>query len=219
MSDAGVGALLQNACRRPQRWVPVLIPATTPPFTNGPRFVLKTDDTAPLAAVWFPDPAHMVVRAAPDAAAAVVGHVEARWERDAIRLVLTPAEGAPIETGMFQRIDGRVAPTLLGQLPTTGLEVRGVYRAAVNDSAGTSMGWLRVQISPYQPAQRIYDGALQQSTAHWRGGSCTHGHRDRLPRTACRQRVPRRTLIGLTRKVISGPSILSGLSLDACVAD
>lgn len=140
----------------------VLAPAATPLFSEGPTFVLKTDDGT-IAAAWLPDPAHMVVRTSPDAAAAVIGHIEARWEHGAIRLILAPGDTSPIETGMFKRLDGRVAASMLGELATTVLDVRGVYRAELSDARGASSGWLRVQVSPYQPAPRIYDGVLPPS--------------------------------------------------------
>lgn len=84
--------------------------------------------------------------------------VEAYPEHGAIRLTFKPADGSALSTGMFERIDGSVAPAALGLPAETVLDVRGVYRADLHDATGATVGWLRVRVSPFDVAPRIYDG-------------------------------------------------------------
>jgi len=86
------------------------------------------------------------------------GTVAAYPEHGAIRLVFTPADGSALSTGVFERVDGSVAPTALGLPAETVLDVRGVYRADLHDATGATVGWLRVRVSPFDVAPRIYDG-------------------------------------------------------------
>jgi hypothetical protein len=68
-----------------------------------------------------------------------------------------------MQSTAFDRIDGRVVTAALSSQAQTVLDVRGTYRAQLQDSTGAAVGWLRVQISPYQAATRIYDGVVPPS--------------------------------------------------------
>ena len=88
------------------------------------------------------------------------GAVNTYWERGTIRLAFTPADASGLSTGVFTRIDGRVAPAALGLPAETVLDVHGVYRADLRDATGTTVGWLRAQVSASGVAPRIYDGSV-----------------------------------------------------------
>ena len=55
---------------------------------------------------------------------------------------------------------GTFHPAVLSWYATTVLDVRGIYLAELRDDTGAPAGWLRVSISPYLAAPRIYDGVL-----------------------------------------------------------
>lgn len=140
----------------------MLVPAGWQSLTGGPRFLLQAHGKT-IAALWFPESNRMIVRESADPQSPVIGEINAGWEKGAIHLTLTPANGAAVQTGEFDRIDGRIATTALSSQAQTVLDLRGTYRAELRDSKGASVGWLRVQISPYQAATRIYDGVLPAS--------------------------------------------------------
>jgi len=126
---------------------------------DGPRFLLQAHKKT-MAALWFPEPGQMIVRQSADPNSPLIGEVDAAWKQGAIRLTFKPANGATLHTGAFDRIDGRVSTAALSSQARTVLDVRGVYRAELRDANGASAGWLRVRISPYQGAARIYDGVV-----------------------------------------------------------
>lgn len=140
----------------------VLEPARTLPFSSGPTFLLQAHDET-LAALWVKDPAHVTVRQTPDPAAPVIGRVEAHWNAGAINLTLRPGDGPELHTGLFERTDGPGIPSVLRWNANTVLDVRGMYEADLFDTSGARVGWLRVRISPYLGAGRIYDGVLPPS--------------------------------------------------------
>jgi hypothetical protein len=86
------------------------------------------------------------------------GAVNAYWERGAIRLALTPVDVSGFSSDVFERIDGNRTTAVLGPPAETNLDVRGVYRAELRDATGASVGWLRVSVSPFDVAPRVYDG-------------------------------------------------------------
>jgi hypothetical protein len=137
----------------------VLVPAGWRYLTGGPRFLLQAHDKT-LAAIWFPNPGQMIVRQTADPHSTLVGEIDATWDHGAICLALTPAGGSAFQTGEFDRIDGRFATAALSSQAQSLLDMRGTYRAPVRDAQGVPVGWLRVRISPYQAAGRIYDGDL-----------------------------------------------------------
>jgi hypothetical protein len=140
----------------------VLAPAGSFAFSGGPRFLLQRNGTT-LAALWFPDPGHMIVRQSADPRSPLIGEVNAAWQQGAISLMIKPAEGPAYQTGVFGRDDGRLSSAALSWDATTVLDQRGTYRAELRDANGAPAGWLRVRISPYQGARRIYDGVVPAS--------------------------------------------------------
>jgi hypothetical protein len=140
----------------------VLVTPGKLPFSSGPDYLLQ-DDGKTIAALWVKDPAHVTVRASADHSTPVIGRVQAHWIGGAINLTLDPANGPELHTGVFKRIDGPEYPKTLSSQATTVLDVRGMYEAELRDPSGAPVGWLRVRISPYMAASRIYDGDLPPS--------------------------------------------------------
>ena len=140
----------------------VLVPASTLPFTSGPTYVLEGDGKT-MAALWVKDAGHITIRQAADAAAPVLGRVQAHWHHGAISLTFTPVAGPELHTTEFQRTDGPVGPAVLGPQITTAPDIRGFYQADLLDSTGAPVGWLRVRLTPYMDASRVYDGVLPDS--------------------------------------------------------
>lgn len=139
----------------------VLAPASTLPFTSGPTYLLQADGKT-MAALWVKDAGHVTVRQTGDPAAPVIGRVIAHWNRGAISLTLVPVDGPELRTGVFERTAGPSHPDVLTQGATI-LDGRGIYQAELHDPTGASAGWLRVRITPYMAASRIYDGVLPAS--------------------------------------------------------
>jgi len=131
-------------------------------FSSGPDFLLQAGGKT-LAALWVTDPGHVTVRRTEDPSSPLIGTVAATWDHDAIRLTMKPADGPALQTGRFHRIDGPSLPAVLGAQASTVLDLRGMYRAEIRDTNGDTTGWLRVRISPYQGARRIYDASLPAS--------------------------------------------------------
>ena len=139
-----------------------LVPAGGLPWSGGPQYLLQEQDKT-IAALWFPSPGHMIVRQSADPQSPLLGQVEAVWTDGAIHLTLEPANGAKLQTGAFNRIDGRVATAALSSQARTVLDLRGIYRAQLRDANGETVGWLRAQLSPHRASPRIYDGRLPES--------------------------------------------------------
>jgi len=93
------------------------------------------------------------------------GAVDAYWEHGAIRLAFKSADGSVVRSDVFERIDGRRTTPVLGRPAETNLDVRGVYRAELHDAGGVSVGWLRVSVSPFDVAPRVYDGSVPASVS------------------------------------------------------
>lgn len=140
----------------------VLVPAGWHYLTGGPRYLLQAHDRT-LAALWFPQPGRMIVRQTADPHSEMLGEIDAAWDHGAIHLTLRPADGPAFQTGDFDRIAGRFATGVLSSQTHSLLDLRGTYRASVRDAHGVSVGWLRVRLSPYRSARRIYDGLLPES--------------------------------------------------------
>jgi hypothetical protein len=132
----------------------------TPPrfrWSSDPSFVLQSGDRT-LAALWLVAPAAVEVRHTEDESSPVTASVQPGWDDNAIRLTLRE-NGEPVwRTDVFQRTEGVSAP--LSRAARDVLDVRGTFRADVRDSKGEPVGWLRVQVGPYAPSSRIYDGVL-----------------------------------------------------------
>jgi hypothetical protein len=126
---------------------------------GAPTFVVRHDGQ-PVADLWLTAPATVEVRPshAPDGTAAAA--VDPTWEDNAIRLTARPTSGPALKTDLFARTGSGGGPPALSRVAQTTVDVRGAYRAALRDPKGAEVGWLRVRISPYQEAARIYDGVL-----------------------------------------------------------
>jgi hypothetical protein len=131
-------------------------------FSNGANYVLQAGGKT-LAGLWVKDPGHVTVRRTADPDSPLIGTVAATWQQGAIRLTLQPADGPSMQVGRFHRIEGP-RPELLSPV-TTVVDLRGMYLATLRDAQGNDAGWLRVRISPYQDARRIYDASLPASVS------------------------------------------------------
>ena len=127
---------------------------------RGPRWVLEQKG-APAAAIWSA-PGDYTVRRSPSDGSALIGHVTAAWTEGAIALTFRPAWGPSVTSTLFNRLGSR-APEVLRMYAKTQLDVRGDYRATLYDAAQNDVGWLRLRVSPYQDAPRIYDGNIPSS--------------------------------------------------------
>src|SRR5574340_416187 len=136
-----------------------LVPASWYVLPSGPRFPLRAEGQT-IAAFWFPEPGHMIVRQSADPQSPLIGEIHAGWTQGAIHLAPQPAHGAALQTSEFRRIDGRVVTASLSSQARTAIDMRGTYRAELRDATGQPVGWLRVQISPFAAARRIYDGVV-----------------------------------------------------------
>jgi hypothetical protein len=129
------------------------------PRPGRPPFVLESGGLA-IAALWLPAPGEAVVRQGPAPDAVLIATVRASWDDGAIRLTLQPTGGPVLRTDPLARVGGGTGPATLSRLAQSVLDVRGTYRADIRDSAGGSVGWLRLRVGPYQDAARIVDGVL-----------------------------------------------------------
>jgi len=126
---------------------------------DAPTYLLRTDGET-RAALWAFGRSRVLVRREPSTHAESLGEVTASWEDGAIRLTLYLPAGTSFHTDAFTREGGGTGPGTLSRTAQTVLDVRGTYRAAVHNGSGAAAGWLRVRVSPYQEAARIYDGVL-----------------------------------------------------------
>ena len=135
-------------------------PATLEPpgrirWPGAPTFVLQADGKR-VGSLQVTAPGSVEVRdgSVPGA------RVEPSWKDGAVRFALRTAGGPSLSTDVFSRVGAGLGPSVLSRRAQTILDVRGTYRADVRDATGHPVGWLRVRISPYQAAPRIYDGVL-----------------------------------------------------------
>jgi hypothetical protein len=110
-----------------------------------------------VAWIWVTGPDGAVVRRTPSADAPLTGEVRSTWDDNAIRLTLHTSDGTVFASDVFVREGGGTGPDRLSRNAQTVLDARGSFRAELRDAAGGSAGWLRVRVSPYQRAPRIYD--------------------------------------------------------------
>jgi hypothetical protein len=126
---------------------------------GAPTFVVTRDDQ-PLADLWLTSTATAEV--APHAAAADAARsgIVPAWDENTIRFTLNRPNLPVLHTDVFARTTSDGGPGALSRTAQTSVDVRGTYRAPLRDPGGAEIGWLRVRISPYQEASRIYDGVL-----------------------------------------------------------
>jgi hypothetical protein len=126
---------------------------------GAPTWVLR-DGGGTLAALWVTAPSRVDVRRTRGAAGPPVARVEPSWEDGAVRLALVPAGGAPLHSTIFARIGAGGGTSVLTRAARTTLDVRGTFRAELEDADGAGVGWLQARIGPYQAAPRLYDAVL-----------------------------------------------------------
>jgi hypothetical protein len=126
---------------------------------GAPAFVLDDAEGATLAALWLSG-SEATVRPTTSESAPVLARIRPSWEDGAVRFTLEPPDGEPLRTDVFARQQAGTGPPALTRTAETVIDVRGPYEATVRDARGKSVGWLRVRISPYQAAPRIYEASL-----------------------------------------------------------
>jgi hypothetical protein len=102
------------------------------------------------------------VRSADGASAQLLGQVDAELDEGAIRFMLQPGPGEVLRTTIFHRLGGGEGRALRRSVKSN-LEIRGEYRADLQDASGALVGWLRVRVGKYQAYTRIYDGVVPRS--------------------------------------------------------
>ncbi|HJQ83934.1 MAG TPA: hypothetical protein VKA21_07660, partial [Candidatus Binatia bacterium] len=111
-------------------------------------------------AAYWRDGDRVVVRGAATKDSPAVGEAVSTWDQQAIRLTFQPADGAAFRTDVFAREGGGTGFQTFTRAAQTVIDIRGTYRATLRDPKGVAVGWVRMKISPYQEAARIYDGVL-----------------------------------------------------------
>lgn len=145
---------------RPVTGAPTLVtPAGWLRMPGDPTWALRRGGET-LAAYWIDGDAGTTARAGLRASDPPLGDVRPSWDGNAIRLRLEPAGGQPTQSDVFVRTDGGSATAALGRSAQTILDVRGRYQAALRDTTGAQVGWLRLRIGPYEPAARVYEAIL-----------------------------------------------------------
>jgi hypothetical protein len=90
----------------------------------------------------------------------VSGRVEPSWEDEAIRLTLRPANGPPLVSDVFSRVDNGAGMDELTRNAESSIDLRGSYEAAFRDPTGREVGWLRVHVSPWSSSMAACEGVL-----------------------------------------------------------
>jgi hypothetical protein len=161
-SDATFGMHQENrkfVVDQPVSGTPSLVtPASWFRTPGGPAWALRHEGKT-LAGYWLDGDAHITARAGLRFTDRLLGGIRPTWDANAIRLRLDPAEGQPVQSDVFTRIDAADG-TAFSRSAQTILDVRGRYQAALRDTQGKQVGWLRLRIGPYGPAPRIYEAAL-----------------------------------------------------------
>ena len=137
----------------------LLGPASWLRLPGEPAYVL-TMGASRGEGLWLLGPADVVVRRALSRDSAVVGAVEPSWKNNAIRLALERAGRPALRTDRFVREDIGGGMSVLGRTAQLSIELPGVYRATLRDSAGRPVGWLRVAIGLHQPSPEMYEAVL-----------------------------------------------------------
>jgi hypothetical protein len=96
----------------------------------------------------------------PSAVQVRAADVQESFEHGAIRFTFATTDASALRTDVFTRVDGRRTTPVLGQGVGSELDLPGTYRADLRDASGTSVGWLRVQVSPFETPARVYDGRV-----------------------------------------------------------
>ncbi len=130
---------------------------------GAPTYVLDAEGET-LAAFWLAG-SDVTVRQNSSESSPVLGRVRPSWEDGAIRLTLEAPGSEALRTDRFARQRAGTGPPTLTRAAESVIDVRGIYEAPVRDAKGSSVGWLRVRLGPYQAAPRIYQASLPSGTA------------------------------------------------------
>jgi len=150
---------------RPKSGAPAVVTAAEWFRTPGaPAWALRHNGET-LAAYWIDGNAGMTARTGSEASDRPLGAVSPSWDDNAIRLKIEALDGQPVRSDVFARTEDGGAPSVLTRDTQTILDVRGRYQAALRDTTGAEVGWLRLRIGPYEPAARIYEAKLPASVS------------------------------------------------------
>src|SRR5262249_18752350 len=131
---------------------------------GAPAWALRRNGEM-LAAYWIDGNAGTTARAGSRVSDRPLGDIRPSWDDNAIRLHIEPPDGQRVTSAAFTRPGGGRATSVLPRDAQTILDVRGRYQAALRDATGATVGWLRLRIGPYEPAPRVYEGALPASVS------------------------------------------------------
>jgi hypothetical protein len=135
----------QTATLRPASWLRL---------AGEPTYALTAEGHR-IAAFWL-DGSQVIVRREASRGSPLIGRIDPSWEMNAIR----PADGPSFQTDPFIRQQTGGGPDRLSRIAQTVLDVRGKYEAVLRDEKGAAVGNLRVRITPYQEAARVYESVL-----------------------------------------------------------
>jgi hypothetical protein len=135
-----------------------LRPASWLRLAGEPTYALTAEGQR-IAAFWL-DGSQVIVRREASRGSPLIGRIDPSWEMNAIRLAIRPADGPSFQTDPFIRQQTGGGPDRLSRIAQTVLDVRGKYEAVLRDEKGAAVGNLRVRITPYQEAARVYEGVL-----------------------------------------------------------
>ena len=135
-----------------------LRPASWLRLGGGPTYALTAEGQR-IAAFWL-DGSQVIVRQEASRGSPPIGRIDPSWDTNAIRLAIRPADGPSFQTDPFIRQQTGGGPDRLSRIAQTVLDVRGKYEAVLRDEKGAAIGNLRVRITPYQEAARVYEFVL-----------------------------------------------------------
>jgi hypothetical protein len=122
--------------------------------------VLRTDGTSDRE-LRITGPGRVVVeRRTPEPGPAELGLVEPSWVNNAIRLTLRPADGPPVQSGRFHRVDQDAGLSVLTRNDQDRIDLEGAYRATLRAPDGRDVGWLSLVVGKSQPGHVMYEGVL-----------------------------------------------------------
>lgn len=125
-----------------------------------PAFVLRTDGTNDRE-LRITGPGRVVVeQRAPERGSTELGRIEPSWDNNAIRLTFRPADGAPIQSGRFHRVDHGAGLSVLTRADQDRIDLEGAYRAWLRTPDGRDVGWLSLVVGEAQPGHVMYEGVL-----------------------------------------------------------
>src|SRR5262249_31480434 len=98
-----------------------------------------------VAGVWEGSPDAAVVRSGTSDKAPLIGRIVPSWKNGKLSLTIEPADGAAVQTTVFERASGGGA---LDRSASTREALEGSYRATLHATGGKDAGWLSVEVDP-----------------------------------------------------------------------